>query len=62
MLDPLLELRHTGVVKFPPSVQGVEAAAAAATHDGQTRSAVVRLLLESGSITAGQIGARLGLL
>ena len=61
MLDPLLELRHTGVVKFPPSVQGAEAAAAAATHDGQTRSAVVRLLLESGSITAGQIGERLGL-
>ncbi len=61
MLDPLLELRHTGVVKFPQSVQGAEAAAAAATHDGQTRSAVVRLLLESGSITAGQIGERLGL-
>ena len=61
MLDPLLELRHTGVVKFPPSIQGAEAAAAAATHDGQTRSAVVRLLLESGSITAGQIGERLGL-
>ena len=61
MLDPVPELRHTGVVKFPPSVQGAEAAAAAATHDGQTRSAVVRLLLESGSITAGQIGERLGL-
>ena len=61
MLDPLLELRHTGVVKFPPSVQGAEAAVAAATNDGQTRSAVVRLLLESGSITAGQIGERLGL-
>jgi predicted ArsR family transcriptional regulator len=37
------------------------AAPAASTHDGQTRSAVVRLLLESGSITAGQIGDRLGL-
>jgi predicted ArsR family transcriptional regulator len=61
LLDPLLELRHTGVVKFPQSVEGAEAAAAAATHDGQTRSAVVRLLLESGSITAGQIGERLGL-
>src|ERR1700744_5245890 len=57
----MLELRHTGVVKFPQSVQGAEAAAAAATHDGQTRSAVVRLLLESGSIPAGQIGERLGL-
>jgi predicted ArsR family transcriptional regulator len=38
-------------VKFGPDV----------THDGQTRSAVVRLLLESGSITAGQISDRLGL-
>jgi predicted ArsR family transcriptional regulator len=48
-------------VKFPPPVTGAEAAAAAATNDGQTRSAVIRLLLESGSITAGQIGERLGL-
>lgn len=34
------------------------------SHDspeGRTRHAVVRLLLESGSITAGEIGARLGL-
>lgn len=61
MLDPPSELRHTGVVKFPSSVPSAEAASAAATHDGQTRSAVVRLLLESGSITAGQIGERLGL-
>lgn len=62
MLDPASELRHTGVVKFPPPVpSAAEAAAAAATHDGQTRSAVIRLLLESGSITAGQIGERLGL-
>jgi predicted ArsR family transcriptional regulator len=38
-------------VKFGPDV----------THDGQTRSAVVRLLLESGSITAGHISDRLGL-
>jgi predicted ArsR family transcriptional regulator len=37
------------------------AAAAALTHDGHTRGAVVRLLLESGSITAGQIGDQLGL-
>jgi predicted ArsR family transcriptional regulator len=61
LLDPLPELRHTGVVKFPPPVSSVEAAAAAATHEGQTRSAVIRLLLESGSITAGQIGEQLGL-
>ncbi len=30
-------------------------------HEGNTRHAVVRLLLESGSVTAGEIGARLGL-
>jgi predicted ArsR family transcriptional regulator len=48
-------------VKFPSSVNGAEAAVPASTHDGQTRSAVVRLLLECGSITAGQIGERLGL-
>lgn len=48
-------------MKFSQSVKGAEAAAAASTHDGQTRSAVVRLLLESGSITAGQIGEWLGL-
>jgi predicted ArsR family transcriptional regulator len=48
-------------VKFRPDAKAAEVAPAAATHDGQTRSAVVRLLLESGSITAGQIGDRLGL-
>ncbi len=31
------------------------------SHEGRTRHAVVRLLMESGSITAGEIGARLGL-
>jgi predicted ArsR family transcriptional regulator len=61
LLDPSSELRHTGVVKFPPAAPTAEAAVTAATHDGQTRSAVVRLLLESGSITAGQIGEQLGL-
>ncbi len=33
----------------------------AAVSDGHTRRAIVRLLLESGSITAGEIGDRLGL-
>ncbi|MFZ0230499.1 MAG: ArsR family transcriptional regulator, partial [Mycobacterium sp.] len=47
-------------MEFPQSVKGVDAPAAS-THDGQTRSAVVRLLLESGSITAGQISDHLGL-
>jgi predicted ArsR family transcriptional regulator len=48
-------------VKFRSDVKRLDAVPAAATHDGQTRSAVVRLLLESGTITAGQIGERLGL-
>jgi predicted ArsR family transcriptional regulator len=48
-------------VKFRPEIEAAEVAPAASTHDGQTRSAVVRLLLESGSITAGQIGDHLGL-
>ena len=51
-------------MKFRPNGPGVSATdvpAAASTHDGQTRSAVVRLLLESGSTTVGQIGDRLGL-
>ncbi|HEX7321429.1 MAG TPA: metalloregulator ArsR/SmtB family transcription factor [Mycobacterium sp.] len=33
----------------------------ASTQDGVTRRAVVRLLMESGSITAGEIGAQLGI-
>ena len=37
------------------------AAAAGAAPDGHTRRAIVRLLLESGSITAGEIGDQLGL-
>ena len=36
-------------------------AAAAGGSDGHTRRAIVRLLLESGSITATEIGGRLGL-
>jgi predicted ArsR family transcriptional regulator len=32
-----------------------------AVHDGQTRRAIVQLLLESGSITAAEIGRRLGI-
>lgn len=39
----------------------LNAAPAASTTEGQTRAAVVRLLLESGPITAGEIGERLGL-
>ncbi|WP_156747113.1 metalloregulator ArsR/SmtB family transcription factor [Mycobacterium sp. E2462] len=57
LLDRRAELRHTGVVKIGT---GPDAAAVGAA-DGQTRRAIVRLLLESGSITAGEIGERLGL-
>ncbi|WP_416362261.1 helix-turn-helix transcriptional regulator [Mycobacterium sp.] len=53
LVDRSPELRHTGVVKIP--------AAPVAVSDGHTRRAVVRLLLETGSITAGEIGDRLGL-
>jgi predicted ArsR family transcriptional regulator len=40
---------------------GVGTAVPVGVSDGQTRRAIVRLLLESGSITAGEIGDRLGL-
>jgi predicted ArsR family transcriptional regulator len=48
-------------VKFPADLKGAETPPATSTHDGHTRSAVVQLLLQSGSITAGQIGDQLGL-
>ncbi|MEC4762054.1 metalloregulator ArsR/SmtB family transcription factor [Mycobacterium sherrisii] len=65
LLDRFPELRHTGVVKIPTSHDGaaptIGAAAAAAVPDGHTRRAIVRLLLESGSITVSEICDRLGL-
>ncbi|HEY2450706.1 MAG TPA: metalloregulator ArsR/SmtB family transcription factor [Mycobacterium sp.] len=65
MLDRSPELRHTGVVKIrtgPTEAAAVAVdAVGAAVPDGQTRRAIVRLLVESGSITAGEIGDRLGL-
>jgi predicted ArsR family transcriptional regulator len=60
-VDRLPELRHTGVVKIQSELDAAVPAAAAGGTDGHTRRAVVRLLLESGSITAGEIGDRLGL-
>ncbi|WP_116672460.1 helix-turn-helix transcriptional regulator [Mycobacterium kubicae] len=60
MLDRRPELRHTGVVKIQSQDAAVRAAAAAGS-DGHTRRAIVRLLVESGSITASEIGDRLGL-
>ncbi len=72
MLDPSKQFRHTGVVKTSVSTpRGKEGAARGAVvsggatavvgHDGQTRNAIVTLLLEKGPITASDIGGRLGL-
>jgi predicted ArsR family transcriptional regulator len=60
LVDPVPEFRHNGVVKFPPD--GASATAQVVPpSDGHTRQAIVRLLLEEGPITAGQIGERLGI-
>ncbi|OBA81345.1 DNA-binding protein [Mycobacterium sp. 1164966.3] len=48
-------------MKIQSELDAAVPAAAAAGTDGHTRRAIVRLLLESGSITAGEIGDRLGL-
>lgn len=56
MLDPDWQLRHTGVVKFPPDSP---VPVGVVPQDGRTRRAIVQLLLESGSITAAEIGRRL---
>ncbi|MBI3215214.1 MAG: transcriptional regulator [Mycobacterium sp.] len=60
LLDPSSELRHTSVVKISSQVQRVPEGAAPA-HDGHTRSAIIRLMLESGPITASRVGEQLGL-
>jgi predicted ArsR family transcriptional regulator len=57
-VDRAPELRHTGVVKIPAAPA---AFLGAGVPDGHTRRAIVCLLLESGSITAGEIGDRLSL-
>jgi predicted ArsR family transcriptional regulator len=49
LLYPVSEFRHNSVVKFRPET------------DGHTRGAIVQLLLESGPITAGEIGDQLGI-
>src|ERR1700742_4455543 len=48
-LDPVSQFRHNGVVKIRPEV------------DRHSRGEIVQLLLESGPITAGEIGERLGI-
>jgi predicted ArsR family transcriptional regulator len=52
LVDRRGEFRHNGVVKIRPEP---------GEADGHTRGAIVRLLLEAGPITAGEIGQRLGL-
>ncbi|BBX07613.1 transcriptional regulator [Mycolicibacterium aichiense] len=47
-------------MKFPSDADAVPVVGTA-VHDGQTRRAIVQLLLESGSITAAEIGQRLGI-
>src|SRR5262249_41557002 len=54
LVDCGTELRHTGVVKSAQQPEPIGDA-------GDTRAAVVQLLLEEGPITAGEIGRRLGL-
>ncbi|WP_099251508.1 metalloregulator ArsR/SmtB family transcription factor [Mycobacterium sp. shizuoka-1] len=60
LLDRSEELRNTGVVKIPSGTEPAPVLGAA-VHDGQTRRAIVQLLVESGSITAAEIGRRLEL-
>ena len=50
MLYRVSEFRHNSVVKFGPD-----------SADRRTRGAIVQLLLESGPITAGEIGDQLGI-
>jgi predicted ArsR family transcriptional regulator len=52
-----VELRNTGVVKIHPD----PVPPVVSVHDSDTRREIVRLLLESGSITAVEIGRRLGI-
>jgi predicted ArsR family transcriptional regulator len=74
LVDRRAEFRHTGVVKSPSEfVEQVERAGQAPAagsarpatgrehQEGQTRAAVVQLLVENGPITATGIGERLGL-
>ena len=52
-------MRHTDVVKILPDDSPVSGGLSG--QDGRTRRAIVRLLLESGSITAAEIGRDLGI-
>lgn len=59
LLDRVLELRHTDVVKFQSASSPVPVTVSA--QDSATRREIVRLLLESGSITAAEVGGKLGI-
>lgn len=74
MVEPCTEFRHTGVVKsstaphvqeerpgHAPAAQPARAVSGRDTHEGQTRAAIVKLLVEHGPITAPEIGEQLGL-
>ncbi len=52
---------RTALDEVPQTSEAPGGAGGTAVPDGHTRRAIVRLLLESGSITAGEIGDRLGL-
>lgn len=60
LLYRVTEFRHNSVVKFRPEASSAEASATIST-DRHTRGAIVQLLLESGPITAGEIGEQLGI-
>src|SRR5690242_4812715 len=60
LLYRVSEFRHNSVVKFRPDSAGAATAVTSST-DGHTRGAIVQLLLESGPITAGEIGDQLGI-
>ena len=53
------EFRHNSVVKFDPEAAAAKEATTSA--DRHTRGAIVQLLLESGPVTAGEIGDQLGI-
>ncbi|MDG4668980.1 metalloregulator ArsR/SmtB family transcription factor [Mycobacterium sp. 236(2023)] len=65
LLDPVVELRHTGVVKIRSHSSDAPSPAPSHAVDGDTqghtRKVIVQLLLESGPTTASHIGECLGL-
>ncbi|QZT64635.1 helix-turn-helix transcriptional regulator [Mycolicibacterium austroafricanum] len=54
-------MRHTGVVKIRSQSSEAPTPVSPQAADGHTRGVIVRLLLESGPVTASRIGERLGL-